>query len=80
MEMPRLSHRTWLSVILVAAYVYYVWAVAHALSNETDDEYASARFYNGVSQFCYSVARWFGHVGLESELKCAEILKQGRMI
>jgi hypothetical protein len=33
-----------------------------------------------VSKFCFGVARWFGHVGLQSELKYHEILDENRMI
>lgn len=81
MKMPDMLRKaTWLNVILVAAYVYYVWAVAHALNDETDADRTSAELYDRVSRVCYRMARWFGSVGMEAEIRRDHLLEDGRMI
>lgn len=71
---------TWLTleIVCVGAYVWYCYSVARMATSEED--FGGAGFYYGVSRFCYGIARWFGHVGLQSELKYHEILEQNRMI
>ena len=66
-----------LEVVCVLAYVWYCWSVSQMVDS---GEPTGASFYYGVSKFCFGIARWFGHIGLESELKYHEILEENRMI
>lgn len=75
--MPKKTTWLTLEIVCVVAYVWYCFSVSQMVDSGSD---SSAGFYYGVSRFCYGVARWFGHVGLESELKYNSILEENRMI
>lgn len=75
--MPKKNTWLVLEIVCVGAYVWYCYSVSQAVSGGDD---TGAGFYLGVSKFCFGIARWFGHVGLQSELKYHEILDENRMI
>lgn len=68
-----------LEIISVAAYVYYVWSMSK-LVPETESDASTAGIYLRVAGVCYSIAHWFGQVGMKAEQHCYDIIEENRTV